>query len=150
MSTKDTLKFIFNLFCIITTVQIIYAVIVYGLIMDNNIAYPMIFLRQTLILSLAGSLPILALARRETALKKEIRIRKIIHLIVTTALVLSALYHFDWLDIINLIFTLVSFVVFYIVVYVYWDAQAKNLADKLNKRIIEFRTYNDLTDYGND
>jgi len=127
------LKFIFLLFCAITTIQLLFGVVVHFHLMGyTTMSYR--FLQQSLILAMASSLPTLVLIQRDNASLLESRIRKVIHFLLTLAAVVLLPIHFTWS---NRFIIIIVFVVIYLAASFIWELQSKRLADKINKRIVE-------------
>ena len=135
MLTKvwPTIKFIFTLFCSITTVQIIMNVVIHSLIRGLE-SMPYLYMQQILLLSAGSSIPTFILMQRDDASLLETWIRKVLHFIVTIAAIIALPTYFDWN---NQFAIVISFIVVYIAALIMWEMQPKRLANQINERIVE-------------
>lgn len=137
MRWLSALKFIFFLFCVVTTAQVLAITIVF---LFTNLSVPSETTRfwvKILGLSCVTSLPVFVLVSNETATPLEALIRKVIHFILTTGGLLVLLLNYRWLHRTNAIIILITYVIVYVIAMIVWELQTKRITDKLNKRIQE-------------
>lgn len=134
MTLKDTLKFMFVLFCVITTFQTIF-ISIYTMIVDSDGIF---YLQELYILPLIGflaTLPTLIFIGSETASRLNLIIRTIVHLFLTAGIVFGSLAYFGQITMENILPIVIFFIAIYISVHIIAEMRAKKLADELNKRI---------------
>jgi len=139
MSLREVLKFIFFLFCSITTVFVVSVAILFRFIVERQVVLNEAFFIQVLAIALVCSLPTLVLVHKEFAKRKEVILRNVIHFILTISLMLGLLNHFNWFNAIFVTTSLIVFSIIYTIAQILWNMQSKTLANEFNKRIDELR-----------
>ncbi|MCL2163676.1 MAG: DUF3021 domain-containing protein [Oscillospiraceae bacterium] len=142
MRLKDTLKFMFTLFCAVTTFQVIF-IGVMNLIYDNGFMMSMRDILRLPIISFLSALPMLIFVRSKTK-KPLARVKAILlqalHFTLTAGIVFGLLVYFGWVDAANAIFIVVFFLAIYISAYVFQELRDRKLAKQLNERINAFHS----------
>jgi hypothetical protein len=136
MKPIDALKFMFYLFCMVTTFETLF-IAALGLF-DPDITFAARELFKIPLVALLSALPVMILIRSETASRTEWLIRKALHFTLTAGIVFGMLIYFDWLDKKNAPFVILFFLILYAAAFVIHEIRAKQLADELNKRIDAF------------
>ena len=134
MTLKDTLKFMFILFCAITTFQAIFISIFATLTGSENILYTQELYKLPLI-GFLSTLPTLIFIGSDKVSRLDLNIRKVVHLFLTAVIVFWSLTYFEWLDRENALPVAIFFMIIYITGHIIGEMRAKKLADELNKRI---------------
>jgi hypothetical protein len=139
MKLTYAFKFMFFLFCVITTAVMIF-VSVTGLIFDkDNIAVYVDMLKIPLV-AFCSVLPVMIYIGSDKAGRTGMRIRNGLHFVLTAGIVAGLLIYFGWMETSNAIFIVILFLAIYISAHTFQEIQSKKLADKLNERINEFHT----------
>ncbi len=144
MKLKDTLKYMFHIFCVITTFETLF-IATESLINDSNFVLNAWELYKILIIAFTSVLPMLIFVRSETASRMGMIIRKVIHFVLTSGIVFSLLIYFKWMDAKNAVFIALFFLSIYIPAHIIGEIRAKQLADKLNERINAFHKAENAT-----
>jgi len=144
MSLKEELKFMFHLFCAITAFETIYMAIA-AFVNGEGFTFTARDLYKIPLVALFGVIPVLILVRKEQVPKTELILRRILHFIITAAVVLGSLVYFGWLVVANAIVIIVFFLAIYIGAYVVESVREKQLADKINERINAFHEAENAT-----
>ena len=144
MKLKDALKFMFVLFCVITTFETL-LIAVLGAVDSMGFSFEARELYKPALVALAGVLPVLILVRRENAPRKEWMLRKALHFLLTAGAVFWLLIYFGWLEANNALIIMIFFLVIYISAYTVSGVRAKRLAERLNERINAFRDSENAT-----
>jgi len=132
---KEVLKYMFYLFCIIVTVQVIY-ILALSEIRGMNASIDYRDLQTILFSSLAGVLPIIiTLSWSESAPRRVYFFLFGLHFILTIGFVFGVLYYRNAIERGNLITTIALFSSIYIGVNIRNELRNKKAVDELNKRI---------------
>ena len=141
---KERLKFMFVLFCAVTTLQILYMSVhlLFIILSGTYDGYPIVFaaseLFRVLIVAFASTLPCLIFIGTSGLPKTLLAVRNIVHFALTAGIVFGLLFYFGTLNAFNAIGIALIFLAIYIVAAVRHSFMEKKLADELNKRIIAF------------
>ncbi|MCL1851452.1 MAG: DUF3021 domain-containing protein [Peptococcaceae bacterium] len=133
MKPLDAVKFMFILFCVITTGQVLFMALIP--LFSEDFIFTAQDLYKIPLVAVLGTLPVILLIHKDTAPKTEIILRNALHFILTATLVLGSLIYLGWLDAESAVGITVFFLALYIGVWVVNIKQARKLADKLNERI---------------
>lgn len=144
MKLNEALKFMFYLFCVITTFEVLF-VAISSSILAPNLLFDMWDLLKLPFVAFSSVLPVLILVRRETAPRMELRLRKVLHFVLTAAVVSGLLIYFGWMYATNAIFIAAFFLAIYIAASVIQEIREKKLAQKLNKQINAFHDAENAT-----
>jgi len=151
MSWRETITFTFNIFCAIITVQVLYMVIIFDVILGNTVESNAIyFLSRFSIVAVLCALPTLVLVRDEMASRKEIIIRKTIHLVLTVTILIGLLYYFRWLEVLSAVRLAFVFLVVYLSAFRLWDSRSNQTALLINKRIHQIQIFENYESKAND
>jgi len=140
MRLKYALKYMFVLFCVITTFQVIF-IWVLSLILGADFTMTMQDIMRFPVISLASVLPTLIFVQRKskkTQARAEEIIRSALHLALTAGAVFGLLIYFNWLDATNAAYIISFFLVVYIAAYTFQELRDRKLAKQLNERINAF------------
>ncbi|MBP1761449.1 MAG: hypothetical protein H6Q64_991 [Firmicutes bacterium] len=139
MRAEELLKTMVQSFFIITT-GIIISMYVFCLIFYPDASFSLDDIGRILLMALAGDLPhVIFLSRRELN-KMQMLIRKIIHLIVLSAVLLYFASLWDWVSLHSskeVAVFLSSVLVVYVAVFLATHYRDKKLTDKMNERLNE-------------
>lgn len=139
MNAEELLKTMFRSFFIIAT-GIVIAMYVFCMIFSPSASFTLHDIGGILLLAFFSDLPYVIFYSGNELSKKQMYIRKAVHLPVLLAVVLYFAYLWDWVSLNNtkevVVFLLLVLAVYAIVlaITVYYD---KKLADKLNNRLRE-------------
>jgi len=143
MSFKKLFEFLgmmFVLGCMIITIRLLIVVVRLALVGTPLRYYFAIF--NYLVLGFGSALPILIFIGSEHISKQKMRLRFILHFILTTVTVFGIQFYFDWRHPENLFFSYVSFVrmsVYFLAIYVValliFHRSQEKLAKQFNERI---------------
>ena len=134
MRLKEILKFMFYLFCIITTSQLFFVTMLM-IIRNTTDEISINHFYSILISSFVGVLPTIMFVFTENISRKGWFISRFIHFILTASFVYAALIYFEQLQPGIPIPTIIFFFIIYFSAHLYQEIQAKKIADELNKRI---------------
>lgn len=126
MKLKAALKWVFFLFCLISTSQMLFSLIVIG-----GIMYPAYFdiptysfreLLEFLLIALASALPILVLAESKILSRIPMNVRRVIHFLLTFGVVCGLLIYWGWYEISAwLLLPFALFLVIYILAVIFYE-----------------------------
>ena len=135
MRLKRTLIFMFQLFCAITTAQVIF-ISGFSAILGSNAEIDYRTLQSIIVTALVGVLPTIIFIIGTENVSRRIYFLLIgIHFILTTSLVFASLNYFGNLNQDNTIHTIILFLVIYITAHIIAELRTKKTVDELNKRI---------------
>jgi len=134
MKLKDALRYMFRLFCAVTTFELLF-IATLGVIDNAVFGFEARELYKIPFVAFMSVLPVLVMIRSETAPRSEWIIRKALHFVLTAGTVFALLIYFQWIDRQNVLFVAVFFLVLYVAAYAVQEIRAKRLADALNERI---------------
>ena len=140
MKLKYALKFMFALFCVVTTFQVIF-IGALNLVFGTDFTMTMQDIMRFPIISLASVLPTLIFVQGKpkiTPTRAESIIRSALHLALTAGAVFGLLIYFRWLDATNAAYIIAFFLVVYITAYTFQELRDRKLAKQLNERINAF------------
>ncbi len=137
MNLKELLKFMFVVFCAITTIVILY-IAAEILITDSLWRLSAWDLLKIEFVAFAGTLPVLILLKRENAPRTELIIRQVLHFILTGGIIAGLLIGFGWLSAGNAAFIAALYICLYSGIYAAGELRARKLAKALNERISAF------------
>jgi len=144
MKLKDALKRIIVLFFVITIcITLFMSLLPVFTGSDFDIAARDLY--RIPLVALLGAIPVFVLIRNEKASNLEIVLRKILHFVLTSALVLGSLMLFGWIDAASAAVIVVFFLVVYIVIWIVETVRGKKLAARLNERINAFQSDENAT-----
>ena len=147
MKLKYALKFIFVLFCVITTFQVLFIGII-NTVLGSDIMFSMQALLQLPLISFAGVLPVLLFVRGRTKnppSRTTAIILQALHFILTSGAVFGLLIYFKWLDATNAALIIAFFLGIYIPAYIFQELRDRKLARQLNERINAFHNNDNAT-----
>ena len=140
MRLKYALKFMFVLFCVVTTVQVIF-IGVLNLVLSADFTIPIQDIIRFPIISFASVLPTLIFVQgksKKAPTRAESIIRSALHLVLTAGAVFGLLIYFRWVDATNAAYIIAFFLVVYTTAYTYQELRDRKLAKQLNERINAF------------
>ena len=147
MKLNYALKYMFILFCVVTTGQVLF-VGALNLIIGNEYLMTMSDLLKLPLVSFASVIPTLIFVRsktKKTPTKTETLILPIVHFILTAGIVFGLLMYFEFMDAANAAFIIMLFLVVYIPAYIYQYMRDRKLARQLNERINAFHNTENAT-----
>jgi len=145
MKLKYVLKFMFFLFCVNTTVLVLFTGTINLLLYYDTVVPVRNILRFPLV-GFASVLPTLIFVRDKTKETKTVTIiRTALHFILTSGIVFGFVVHYGWLDTANAIFVIAFFLSGYISVHIYQGLRDRKLAKQLNERINAFHNAENAT-----
>lgn len=139
MNAEEILKTMFRSFFIIAT-GIVISMYVFCLIFYPDASFTLYDIGWILKLAFISDLPYLLFYSNKELSKKQMYIRKSVHLPVLLAVVLYFAYLWDWVDLNHMkevIVLLLLILIVYVVVFAITICYDKKLADKLNHRLRE-------------
>ncbi len=139
MNAEEILKTMFRSFFIIAT-GIVISMYVFCLIFYPDASFTLYDIGGILKLAFISDLPYLLFYSNKELSKKQMYIRKSVHLPVLLAVVLYFAYLWDWVDLNHMkevIVLLLLILIVYVVVFAITICYDKKLADKLNHRLRE-------------
>ena len=137
MRLKEALRFMFFVFCLVTTLETLF-IATLGLL-GTGFTFEASELFQIPLVAFLSALPVLILIRSETASRTEWIIRKAAHFALTAGAVFGMLIYFGWLDKQNALFVVLFFLIVYAAAYIIQELRAKQLADEINKRLSAYQ-----------
>ena len=137
MRLKEALKFMFYIFCMVTTFETLF-IAALGLA-DREMIFTARELFKIPLVAFLSALPVFILVGRDTAPRTEWVIRKVAHFTITAAIVFGLLTYFSWLDKQNAFFVILLFLALYAAAYIIQEIRAKQLAAEINKRLTAFQ-----------
>ncbi|MEA4973631.1 MAG: DUF3021 family protein [Candidatus Metalachnospira sp.] len=139
MNAKELFNVMFRSFFTITT-GVVVSMYVFCLIFNPDASFTLHDIGRILLMAFASTLPFLIFYSGKELSKKQMYIRKLIHLLVLLAVLLYCASLWDWVSLKStrevLIFILLVLAV-YVVVFVTTAYHDKRLADKLNQSLKE-------------
>ena len=144
MKQKRTLRFMFHLFCTITTFETLF-ITMDGLIGSGEFLLSSRDLFRIPFVAFMSVLPVPILLHRKDAKRVERVIRNATHFILTAGIVFGLLIYFKWLDAGNAAAVAAFFLVIYGSATAIAEIRAKKLADKLNERLSAFHDAENAT-----
>ena len=140
MKLKYAFKFMFVLFCVITTFQILFICLI-NFMDDNVILMTTKGLLRIPFVSFAGVLPtlIFVFGKDKNHLTGAAAIiMPALHFALTAGIVFGLLIYYGWMDAANAAFIIAFFLAIYVSAYVYQGLRDRKLAKQLNERINAF------------
>ena len=137
MKLKYALKFVFILFCVITTAQVLFISTVSIITGSETLMTSWDMLKLPLV-AFASVLPTLMYVRRNTKKlpgRAEAIILQILHFTLTSGIVFGLLIYFGYMGAANAAFIIALFIVIYVPACVIQERRDRKLANKLNERI---------------
>ena len=134
MRLKNTLKFMFHLFCGITTAQVIFISLL-ATVLERPAELDYQHFHSIIVTAFVGVLPTIIFAWLENVSRGVFFFSVGLHFVLTTSFVFISLNHFEQLEHNNIIFIIIFFLVLYIVAYISAELRNKKMIDELNKRI---------------
>ena len=132
---KEVLKYMFYLFCVIVTVQVIY-ILALSEIRGMNATIDYRDLQTILLSSFAGVLPIIITLNWTESVSRRVYFLLFgLHFILTIGFVFGTLYYRNAIERGNLITTIALFSAIYIGINIRNELHNKKTMDELNKRI---------------
>jgi len=135
MKIKRTLKYMLQLFCVITTAQVIF---ISGLlaVLGANAKIDYRTLHSIIVTTLVGVLPtIIFIIGTENVSRRTYFLLVAIHFTLTISFVFASLNYFEMLTQDSTIPTIIFFLIIYITAHVTSEIRTKKTIDELNKRI---------------
>jgi amino acid transporter len=137
MKLTYALKFMFVLFCAITTFQVIFIGVLSFIFGNDSVMIMQDMLRFPFV-SFASVLPTLIFVRSEkkkTPSRAETIILSALHFTLTAGIVFGLLIYFKVMTATNAAYVIVFYLVVYITAYTFMELRDRKLAKQLNKRI---------------
>jgi len=144
MKLKYALKFMFHLFCIITTFQLIFVATTWTIGGEEFSLVPLDLFKLPLI-AFVSVLPSFLLVFKDTISHKALTIRMILHFVLTSGIVFGLLIYFGWLSTKNAVFIVPFFLAIYISAYITQEIRARKLAKQLNEKLNAFHNSENAT-----
>ena len=140
MKLKYALKFMFFLFCVVTTFQVLLVGVV-NIILENDNTMTFWDMLKLPLVSFASVIPTLIFVRGKTnkqQTRAEAVILPILHFALTAGLVFGLLIYFGFMDAANAAILVAFFLAIYIPAYIFQELRDRKLAKQLNERINAF------------
>jgi len=147
MKLKDALRFMFFLFCAVSTFETLF-IATLGFINNDIFVFEAKELYKIPFVAFMSVLPVFVMIRSETAPRPEWIARKALHFILTAGVVFTLLIYFKWIDKQNVLLVAIFFLFIYITAFAVQEIRAKRLADAINKRINAFHESENATHRG--
>ena len=144
MRVKKLAVFMFQLFCVVTTLQVALLGLMglFNIHTVENLAGGRMCLDNMLnllLISLCSTLPVPILLWSETISRAEKIFRRVIHFAITVGAVFGLLYAFGWISIINLWILIGSFFLVYFPAYAIKEGRERAAAVELDRQIQKVR-----------
>ena len=134
MRIQKILKFMFHLFCIIVTAQVIF-IGLFHTISEKNSTIDYRNFHSMIVTALVGVLPTIIFFWTEKVSRRNYSLFLGLHFILTTSFVFISLNYFENLARDNITHTIILFLVIYIAAHLTVELRAKKKINKLNERI---------------
>lgn len=145
MKLKEALLFMFHLFCVITTCEILF-IAGMALLFHSTLQFGPLYLLEIPLVALCGVLPVLLFVGSEKASRLSLNLRKALHFVLTAGVVFGLLLYLGWMDTQNAVAVLVLFLLIYAGAWIVQETRERTLAKQLNERLNEFHEDENETD----
>lgn len=129
----------FRSYFVITT-GIVFSMYVFCLLLNPNANFSLHDIERILIMAFAGDLPYIIFLSHKELSKKQMLVRKIIHLLVLSAILLYFASLWNWISLNNprqILVFLSSVCIVYIIVWTTSKYRDKKLTDQINNKLKE-------------
>ena len=147
MKLKYALKFMFFLFCIVNTFQVLF-IGVFNILIGYDVMMTAPDMLKIPLVSFASVLPTLIFVRGKTK-KPQTRAKMIVvpllHFCLTAGIVFGLLIYLEFMDATNTVILIAFFIAIYVPAYLFQEIRDRKLARQLNKRLIAFHNTENAT-----